>query len=195
MQDDRRKFEFSSFWFPPITKETTPLAKDPPILPIGIGGYSSLAYGLNRATIAKGNVDECVDWLMFITTPENDQMIVNEVPSFIPANKKAKALPEVENMFVGETRLVAGSGHPWPAIAGQSDPFPSWFGGAGSKYADIYAREMSLYLSNEQDLDTFMAHLETAAQAEAPDIIRKAAIQYSDDGTWDLTQWTCQPKV
>ncbi|MCE5258698.1 MAG: extracellular solute-binding protein, partial [Chloroflexi bacterium] len=34
MQDDRRKFEFSSFWLPPLTKETTPLAKDPPILPI-----------------------------------------------------------------------------------------------------------------------------------------------------------------
>ncbi|MCE5259818.1 MAG: hypothetical protein LLG44_12305, partial [Chloroflexi bacterium] len=188
MQDDRRKFEFSSFWLPPLTKETTPLAKDPPILPIGVGGYGSLSYGIHRKCIQKGDVDECVDWLMYITTPENDEMIVNEVPSFIPSNKKAKSLPEVENLFVGETRLVAGAGHYWPVPMG-------WFSGQESKYQDTFKRELTLYLLDEQDMTTFMANADAAAQEAIPGLVREAAVQYSDTGSWDLTQWTCQPEV
>jgi len=189
MQDDRRKFEFSSFWLPPLTKETTPLANDTPKLPIGVGGYGSLNYGINRKCIAKGNVDACIDWLMFISTPKNDEMIVNEVPSFIPANKKAKSLPEVENLFVGETRLVAGAGHPWSAVP------MYWFSGTESKYTDTFKREMTLYLLGDNDLDTFMANADVAAKAAVPALVRGAAIQYSKDGSWDLTQWTCQPTV
>ena len=188
MQDTRREFEFSSFWLPPITKETSEYANDTPILPIGVGGYGSLAYGINRKCIAKGNVDACVDWLMFITTPENDEYVVNEVPSFIPANKKAKSLPEVENLFVGETRLVAGAGHPWPAPL-------NWFSYQESKYTDSFKRELTLYLLDEQDLDTFMDNMATEAATAAPAVMRAAAVQHSDDGDWDLTQWTCEPEV
>jgi len=188
MQDERRKFEFSSFWLPPLTQATTPLAKDPPVLPIGVGGYGSLSYGIHRKCIAKGNVDECVDWLMYITTPKNDEMIVNEIPSFIPSNKKAKSLPEVENLFVGETRLVAGAGHMWPVPM-------YWFSGQESKYTDTFKREMTLYLLGEQDMDTFMANADLAAKDAMPATLRTAAIQYSKDGSWDLTQWTCQPTI
>ena len=188
MQDSRRKFEFSSFWLPPLTKATTPLAKDPPILPIGLGGYGAVSYGIHHKCIAKGNVDECVDWLMYITTPKSDEMIVNEVPMMIPSNKKAKSLPEVENLFVGETRLVAGSGHPWT-------PPDTWFSYQESKYTDTFNREMTLFFLGDQDLDTFMANTDIAAQEATPATVRSAAIQYSKDGSWDLTQWTCQPKV
>ncbi|MCE5258429.1 MAG: hypothetical protein LLG44_05125, partial [Chloroflexi bacterium] len=188
MQDDRRKFEFSSFWLPPLTKETTPLAKDPPILPIGVGGYGSLAYAIHPKCIKEGKVDTCVDWLMYISTPEHDETIVNEVPSFIPANKKARSLPEVENLFVGETRLVAGAGHYWPSPM-------YWFSGEESKYTDTFKREMTLYLLEEQDLDAFMANVDAAAQEAIPSVIRTAAIQYSDTGSWDLTRWSCEPEV
>ena len=193
MQDARRKFEFSTFWLPPVTKATTPLAKDPPILPAGVGGYGSKNYCINHKCVKKGNVEECVDWLMFISTPAHDEMIVNEVPSYVPAQKKAKSLPEVENLFVGETRLVGGSwaGHPWKA--------PCYWGGGfeglGSKYFDTFQREESLYLLGDNDLDTFMTNADAAFQVEAPDLIRAAAIQYTEKGDWDLTQWSCTPKV
>jgi len=188
MQDDRRKFEFSSFWLPPLTKETTEFANDEPILPIGVGGYGSLAYAIHRKCIEKGNVDACVDWLMFITTPERDETIVNEVPSFIPANKKSKSLPEVENLFVGETRLVAGAGHYWPVPM-------YWFSADQSKYTDTFKREMTLYLLGESSMDTFMKNADTAAKEAVPAVLRGAAIQYSDTGSWDLTRWDCQPTV
>ncbi|MCE5258697.1 MAG: extracellular solute-binding protein [Chloroflexi bacterium] len=188
MQDSRRQFEFSSFWLPPITRATSEYVPDPPYLPIGVGGYGSLSFGLNRKTIAKGNVEECVDWLMYITTPEHDEMVVNEVPSFIPSNKKAKSLPEVENLFVGETRLVAGGTHP------VSGPY-SWFGWQEDKWGDLLRREQTLYFMGEEDADTFFNNLKEAGVPLAKEVIRKAAVQYSEDGSWDLTQWECQPEV
>ena len=190
MQDDRRKFEFSTFWLPPVTKETTPLAHDPPILPAGVGGYGGVNYGINHKCVAKGNVEECVDWLMYLSTPEHDEMIVNEVPGFVTSNKKARSLPEVEGMFVGETRLVGGSwaGHPWI-------PTMWWFGAMGSKYYNNFQREEVLYLIGDQDIDTFMTNADAIGQEALPDLIRSAAIQYAEKGDWDLTRWSCTPKL
>lgn len=188
IKDPRRAFDFTSFWLPPLTQETTPLAKDPPILPIGVGGYGSISYGINHKCVAKGNVAECVDWLMFISTPDNDELVVNEVPSFIPSNKKAESLPEVKYMSVGETRMVAGAGHPWPTPM-------YWFSATDYSYTNTFQREMTMYLLNEQNLDTFMAHTDAAAHSALPGIIRASAIQYSYSGNWDLTEWTCQPKA
>ncbi len=188
LQDTLRDFEFSSFWLPPVTKETSEFVQDPPYLPIGVGGYGSLAYGINHKCIGKGNVDACIDYLMWLTTPEHDEYVVNEVPSFIPANKKAKSLPEVEALFVGETRLVAGAGHP---VTG---PY-SWFGWQEDKWGDIIRRETTLYLLGESDLDTLMANLDEASTPLIPDLVRAAAVQYSDTGSWDLTQWSCEPQI
>jgi len=187
LQDDRRDFEMVSFFIPPITRDTTPVAQDPPVLPIGLGGYGSIAYGLNHMTVKRGNVEECIDWLMFITTPLHDEMIVNEVPSFVPAVVGTKALPEIENLFVGEERLQRGS-HPVRS-------FEYIFGYAESKYNDLWKRECELYFLDEQSLDVTMTNMTDICIQQAPADIRAAAIQYSEDGSWDLTQWDCQPDV
>jgi len=152
-----------------------------------VGGYGAHNYGVNPACLKRGNVDECIDWLMFLTTPENNAMVVNEVPSFIPSNKKAKSLPEVENLFIGETR-IADAQHGWPVPL-------YWYGGLASKWPDTYRRELTLFLIGDQDMTTFMQHLSTAAKEAYPEVIRGSALQYSDSGSWDLTRWTCQPEV
>jgi ABC-type glycerol-3-phosphate transport system substrate-binding protein len=188
MQDDRREFEFTSTWLPPVTKETTPVVADPPNLPIGVGGYGSITYGINHKVEDEGNVDLCVDFLMYVTTPENDELIVNEVPKFIPSHKDAKALPEVENMFVGETRLVAGAGHPVQNPVG-------WFGGQEIRWGDTIFRELTLYYLDEQDLDTTMENLYRHGSDNAEELLRQAAVQYSEDGNWDLEKWSCQPEI
>ena len=187
LQDDRRDFEMVSFFIPPITKETTPVAQDPPVLPIGLGGYGSIAYGLNHMTVKRGNVEECIDWLMFLTTPLHNEMVVNEVPSFVPAVVGTKALPEIENLFVGQERLQRGS-HPVRS-------FEYIFGYAESKYNDLWERENELYFLGEQTLDQTMANMIDICWQQAPADIRAAAIQYSEDGNWDLTQWECNPDV
>jgi len=186
--DERRGFEFRSMWLPPVTQESTPLVQDPPLLPIGVGGYGSITYGINHKCIKKGNVEECVDYLMFITTAENDEKIVNEVPKFIPSHVDAKVLPEIDAMFVGETRLVAGAGHPI------TNPV-SWFGHQEIRWGDLFFREATLYYIGEQDLDKTMDNLAQHAEANAKDLLRSAAIQYDEEGDWDLTQWSCMPEV
>ncbi|MHB9031680.1 MAG: ABC transporter substrate-binding protein [Anaerolineae bacterium] len=183
LQDDRRKFEFTSFVTPPVTKATSEYVPDPPFIPIQSPGYGSLSYGLNRSCLTKGNVEECVDWLMFITTPENDEMIVNEVPSFVPSIKKARSLPEMAGFVPSERNI-----HP------VTDPY-SWFGWQEDKWGDLLRREQTLYYLGEEDADTFFTNLSSGADSLLPDLIRKAAIQYSADGSWDLTQWKCQPSI
>jgi len=188
MQDERRAFEFASFWLPPVTKETTPVVADPPNLPIGVGGYGSITYGINHKVEKDGNVDLCVDFLQYLTTPENIELVVNEVPKFIPSHKDAKALPEVENMFVGETRLVAGAGHP------VANPV-SWFGHQEIRWGDLFFREVELLCLGEQDLDTTMANLSKHGDENAIELLRLSALQYTEDGNWDLAQWECQPEI
>jgi len=187
LADDRRGFEMVSFWLPPITAETSSFVQDPPILPIGAGGYGSIAYGLNHMCVQRGNVDECVDWLMYITTPENDEMIVNEVPSFVPAVVGTTALPEIQNLFIGVDRLVEG-GHPIRSLE-------FIFGYAESKYNDRWYREGELFFLDQQSLEDTMANCTDICTESADADLREAAIQYSDDGDWDLTQWTCQPEI
>ena len=188
MQDDRREFEFASFWLPPVTKETTPVVQDPPLLPIGIGGYGSLTYGINHKAEKEGNVDILVDFLMYLTTAENIELIVNEVPSFIPSHKDAKSLPEVANMFAPIERMVAGSGHPVtnPAF---------WFGASTLRWGDEFKREVELLYIGEQDLDTTMDNMYKNGVTNAKELLRQAAKQYSDDGDWDLDQWSCKPEI
>jgi len=187
LQDTTRQFEFTSIWMPPMDKVTSSYAPDPQILPWGVGGYGAHNMGVHPDTLRRGNTDECIDWLMYITTPENNAMVVNEVPSFIPSNKQAKSLPEVENLFVGESR-IADSTNGWPVPL-------YWFGSVGSKYPDTYRRELQLYLLEEQSQDNFLSNIRAAADEAVPEVIRESAKQYSDAGSWDLTRWTCEPVI
>ena len=150
--------------------------------------YGSITYGINHKAEKEGNVDLCVDFLMYLTTPENIELVVNEVPKFIPSHTDAKALPEVENMFVGEERLVAGAGHP------VANPV-SWFGGQEIRWGDTIFRELTLYYLDEQDLDTTMENLYKHGSDNAKELLRQAAKQYSEDGNWDLEKWSCQPEI
>jgi len=189
LTDDRRDFEFSSFWLPPVTQETSVYAQDPPILPIGIGGYGMTSLSLHHVTPERGNVEECVDWLMFLTETKNNEALINEVPQFIPANRKAKALPEIQSLFVGIERFegLAHQGHPVLA--------PSrWFGTSG-KWEPTFYRECEYYWLGERTLDETVVELEALTANVAPDLVRNNAIQYSESGAWDLTQWECEPDL
>ena len=186
LDDDRRDFEMVSFFVPPITQETSPVAQDPAVLPIGVGGHGT-SYGMNHMTLKRSNIDECVDYLMFVTTPENDELIVNEVPSMVPAVVGTSALPEIDNLFAAMERMVRG-GHPVRSLE-------YVFGRADGKYNDLWHRENELYFLDMQSLDVTMSNLVDICWTAAPADIRAAAIQYSDDGDWDLTQWECQPEV
>lgn len=185
--DDRRGFAWDSFWLPAVTPETTPYAKQPPIQPVDIGGFDS-CFGINRESLKRANLDDCVDWLMFITAPANVEAIVNEVPTLLPAIRGAATQPDLAKLFGGAARGDITSAHTWLAPA-------YWFGLDTGKYTDTFQREMMLYLLDELSLDDFMLHADEAARGSVSDIIVRNAQQYSAGGLWDLTRWPFQPNV
>jgi len=184
LKDDRRSFEVSNFWIPPITKATSDLAKDPPVMPEGVGGFGT-AYGINPKCAKKGNIDECVDWLMYITEPKNNEVLVNEIPSYVPAVAGAKALPEISNMFVGMKYLRPG--------AKRSIAMTEWT--FGERWYDDTQRLIQLFLLDEMDLLQLGTELDKSVDENGPDALRESAIQYSEEGSWDLTKWPCTPAV
>jgi hypothetical protein len=185
--DEMRGFAWDSFWLPAVTPETTPYAKHPPIQPVDIGAFDS-SFGINRETLKRANLEDCVDWLMFITMPANVESIVNEVPTLLPAVKGAATQPDLAKLFGGAARGDITSTHAWQAPA-------YWFSLDTGKYTDTFQREMMLYLLEDLSLDDFMLHADEAARGSVSDIIVRNAQQYSAGGLWDLTRWPCQPKV
>jgi ABC-type glycerol-3-phosphate transport system substrate-binding protein len=187
ISDDQRGFAWDSFWLPPVTSETTQLAQQPPIQPVDIGGFDS-CFGINRASLKRANLEDCVDWLMFITMPANAESIVNEVPTLLPAIKGAATQSDLAKLFGGSVRGEITSTHSWLAPV-------FWFGLDTGKYTDTFQREMMLYLLEDLSLDDFMLHADEAARGSASDIIVRNAQQYSSSGLWDLTRWPCQPSI
>jgi len=183
LEDDRRDFDFGTVVLPPVTRKTTDLAPPEPILSFQ-GGYGSITYGINPKCIDKGCVDECVDFLMWITTPEHDAMIVNENPKFVPSHKDAKPLPEVAGLFVRPIPLVREVTHPF-----------EYYGHQEVKWGDVMRRVPVLYFLGELTLQETMDELTEQSEILAPELLRQAALQYDEAGSWDLTQWDCEPEI
>jgi ABC-type glycerol-3-phosphate transport system substrate-binding protein len=84
-------FEYASFPFPGPDKASMPLASG--FSSSGaVGGYSAAwqyAVSSNRAnsTMTDDKLEAVLDWLMYITTPENNELVCNDLGSFIPVVK------------------------------------------------------------------------------------------------------------
>ncbi|MHB9033475.1 MAG: ABC transporter substrate-binding protein [Anaerolineae bacterium] len=185
--DNERTFTWTSFWLPPVTQASTPFASDPPIAPRDIGGFDN-ALGINGAALKRGNSEECVDWLMFLTTPQNNAKMVNEVASLLPALREAAVQPDLAELFGGRLKTHPDDTHTWPAPI-------YWFGSPTGKFSDTFGRELVVYLLEDGTLDNFMSKANQAAQQDIPDLLAANAVQYNPDGTWDLTRWPCTPAV
>ncbi|MCE5259316.1 MAG: extracellular solute-binding protein [Chloroflexi bacterium] len=185
--DTGKSFEWTSFWLPPVTDETTPFASQPALEPRDVGGFDS-ALGINGAALKRGNTEECVDLLRFLTTVENDARIVNEVPTLLPAGRGAALQADIAGLFGGRLAEVRDEIHTWPAPVG-------WYGLSTGKFSDTFQRELMIYLQEEGPLDSFMAKANEAAQLELSDLVAINAVQYNPEGTWDLTRWPCAPAV
>ncbi|MHB1355916.1 MAG: ABC transporter substrate-binding protein [Anaerolineae bacterium] len=187
-QNNYRGFEWTSFWLPPVTTSSTPFAHQPPIHPRDIDSRFDSAVGINVAAITRGNLDECLDWLMYITTPTNDARIVNEVPTLLPAVRGAAIHPEIAKLNGGRLNDLTDESHTWPAPI-------YWLGQNYNQFTDTFQRELSIYLHDEGSLDDFMAKAGLAVREQVSDVVARNSIQYNAQATWDLTQWPCEPSI
>lgn len=75
LDDPLRDFELGTIYFPPLTKATTPWATGAPPPAVGSPGTT---YYVTAAAKRNGLLDECIDWMMFLTTPENIERLTQE---------------------------------------------------------------------------------------------------------------------
>jgi ABC-type glycerol-3-phosphate transport system substrate-binding protein len=81
--DPLKTFELGTFYVPKITTATTSLADDNTPMRM-IGGASGVQLAVSKTAVDKGVVDQAVDFLMYITTPENNGRITSESKELAP---------------------------------------------------------------------------------------------------------------
>ncbi|MHB9032736.1 MAG: extracellular solute-binding protein [Anaerolineae bacterium] len=180
-------FDYASFWLPPVTEASSAFARQPPVAPHDIGAYDS-AMGINIAALQRGNLDDCLDWLMFVSAPQNLARVINEVPLLVPAAPEADVQPDIVRLLgqrLGDPQIDS---HTWPAPL-------YWMGPDYSEYTDAFQRQMALYLRGEASLDELAGAVSEAMRSVQDQVLTQNAVQYTSSGTWDLTQWPCTPAV
>lgn len=108
-------FEWGSFFMPTLESgegvgmSEYATGKDAP----AIGGATANQFGVTNTAAKNGNVDLCVDWLRYITAPENASEIIGELGQFLPnikgveVNEELKGPLEAISSGVGEAGMIS----------------------------------------------------------------------------------------
>jgi ABC-type glycerol-3-phosphate transport system substrate-binding protein len=157
-------FEYASFPFPSPDKASMPLASD--FLSSGaVGGYSAAwqyAISSNRAnsTMTDAKLEAAIDWLMYITTPENNETVVNDLGSFVPVIKGST--PTEANRGVASVLQNA------PKVI---DIGPTYL---GTECYEGYYREFQSYLQGNLTLQQAGANIDRLFAVGADTIISQS---------------------
>ena len=106
-------WEYAGFPFPIPDTGSFPQATDFNSSPAVGGPFAAFQYAISspRANMSMNNdkLEAVLDWLMFITTPENNADIVNDLGSFVPTIIGAKPLPsnaDLVSMLEAEPKVI-----------------------------------------------------------------------------------------
>lgn len=88
-EDPMLDFELGTFYVPRITSATSEFADDETPVRM-IGGASGVQLAVSRSAMEEGTVEESVDFLMYITTPENNGRITSESKELAPIVRGAE---------------------------------------------------------------------------------------------------------
>jgi raffinose/stachyose/melibiose transport system permease protein len=94
-RDPMRTFRFGIFAVPPLTRESSPYAPGRKVTR-GVGGASSIQYAITNTAISNGKLDLAVEFIQFITAPQNLEPLVQEAALFIPNEYHLKGAPLLE---------------------------------------------------------------------------------------------------
>jgi len=159
--DPLRKFDYGVFeGLPTITRATTKYAPDPEIPAPAMGGVGGVfQYGVSHVAKKKGTAKEAIDWLMFITAPQNLVPLMNDQGGFQPGLKDAKG---VDGRMAPFSRMLLKSG------AERIEPYDSMltreFFGAWYKIVQGYLVDK---LTLRQLADQVQGEMEKGAKALA----------------------------
>ncbi len=80
-------FEWGVMPYPDLTTATTPYAYSPSIR--GVAGLAT-PWFITNAAVEKGTVEGAVDFLMFLTAPQNNNRLIGDLKGGIPLNPNAE---------------------------------------------------------------------------------------------------------
>jgi hypothetical protein len=110
-----------------------------------VGGAAVQLHVTNSA-VANGTVEDCVDFLMFVTAPRNIEKLAGETKVFIPNVKGAKVDPQLSAFQeIFKRRYCA----------------MKWLDSSDGEYKKYWRRMLDYYLEDGVSLDEFLAMLES----------------------------------
>jgi ABC-type glycerol-3-phosphate transport system substrate-binding protein len=163
--DDLVDFEWGVFYLPPITQESSPLAEG--VDPAVIGG-AGIQYSVTRMARDRGHLDQVMDFLAFLTTPDRGGRIINEASMFIPN------IAEVEMIEMLE---------PFSEIITYRYGTTKWTYTLDNRFNDNNRRLIELFLGDALSLEEFLQRMDRNNREAAERMIRQNA------WTFDGPEW------
>jgi raffinose/stachyose/melibiose transport system permease protein len=175
-RDPLRSFDFGVFYWPRLTKASSPYAPDwrPGQFCRGIGGASSIQFAITNSAIKSDKVALSVDFLRFITAPRNLEPLVQEASMFIPNVVGCRANPLLRPF---EVAFRAGY---------------SRFGAEGAlqdaEYGDYFWRTLQSYLGGLLPQGTVLRRLQPALDGALERQLRDHAEEWHFAEDWQILQ-------
>jgi ABC-type glycerol-3-phosphate transport system substrate-binding protein len=171
LKNAKPTFEYSVFLFPNADKASLPQSTEYYTRGIQGGPLAAFQYAVTTEKVNKTMTKEkeaaVMDWLMYITTPDNNSRIVNDLGQFIPTVVGAKA---------GEGGLEI-----WKSITGKGyDKMHGGYRLSPDLNQAIY-RTFQLYILGEMDLE--------AAKKEVDAALIKSVDTLAKNNQWDLSKY------
>lgn len=143
--DKDMNFEWDVFYLPKFTTNTTKYASGEPMCVIGGSGaqyeISNSAFSDTGNPKTSDKIKRVIDFLQFITVPEQYEKVVNEHPILVPNVKGVETLPLLK---------------PFEKILQRRYTTTKWTYTFDLKFTDILSRMLLLYLDDYITLDEFI---------------------------------------
>ena len=102
-----RDFDFGTFWFPPVTTDSSPHGTGKFVR--GLGGAHATQLAITATAIEGGKTDLAVDFLRFLTVPERAIPMIEEANVLIP-NIKGERSTDLLDGMISSITTEAGPG-------------------------------------------------------------------------------------
>ena len=143
--DEDLDFEWGVFYLPKFTTNTTKYASGQPMCVIGGSGtqfeVSNSAFSDTGDPRTSERLKRVIDFLQFITVPEQYEKVINEHPILLPNIKGVEMLPLIK---------------PFEKILQRRYTTTKWIYTFDLKFNDILSRMLMLYLDGYITLDEFI---------------------------------------
>ncbi len=155
--DTLRDFEYGTFSFPTITRESSPYATGVPAP--AIGGYTGAgAFTVAQRTAERGTRDASVDFLRFLTAPQNFVPLHEDLGAYAPGIRgdfdvSPEIRPFLDSLARGTFRIE------------------SFFRGLTRQYSDEFVRVLQEYLTNRVSLEQASRTIQGLLDQAAEDLI------------------------